>query len=531
MKNARSLASLFSVTTIAAVIFAACGCHKNENTGFSSGKSTQVAAVKNSFQEVTSQLDPGGSLFVYVGTEQWLQDLSGQIDQFRNIVSSIPDTSADDKRNVTRVFDVLTSLVKNSGVEQVSGVGLSSIATEKDFYRTKFLLHHYKGNDSGYLWSLFGKTPHSLNGLDYLPASTAFASFSDLDLAMLWTVLDKEIGQSGIPGAKEGLGQVPAEFEKNTGLNFDKVLASLGGEFGVVFTLDESKTISLPVPGQPLQVPEPGLVIVVKVKNDLIFNRVDELTKGNSQVIRTDKDGLRMRTMPIPLPLPLSVRPSVARSGEYLFLASNDALINELLAVKSGKTPGLKSTEEFKRLSRGLPVQGNQFGFVSQKFGKTLSEVQSKVMAQVANNQPAQAALMQKLMSFNKLPAQSFSVSANGDQGWVGIGNGNQDSSKIVLLPAIAAPAVAAGLLLPALSKAKAKAQRIACLNNLKQIEAAKQAWALDNKKGSQDVPTMNDLKPFLNAPGPLKCPVGGDYIIGAMDTQPRCSVPGHELQ
>ncbi|MDB6067423.1 MAG: hypothetical protein JWR26_3631 [Pedosphaera sp.] len=530
MKNARFLATLLSVTAIAAVVFAASGCKKNENVGGSSAKSTQAAATKNSFREVTSQLDAGGNLFVYVGTEQWLQNLSGEINGWRDAAKSIPDASTDDQRNVTRVFDVVTSLVKNSGVEEISGAGISSIATEKDFYRTKFILHHYKGNDAGYLWSLFGKSPHAFNGLDYLPASTAFATFSDLDLAMFWSVLNKEVGQSGIPGAKEGFNQVPTEFEKNTGLNFDKVLASLGGEFGLVFTLDETKTITLPVPGQPLQIPEPGVVLVVKVKDDLIFNRVDELMKGNSQVIRTDKDGLRMLTMPIPLPLPLSVRPSLARSGDYLFLASNDALINEALAVKAGKTPGLKSTEEFKRLSQGLPTKGNQFSFVSQKFGRTFSEVQSKFMAQVANGQPAQAALMQKLAGFNKVAPQSFSVSANGDEGWVGMGNGNQDTSKLVLLPAVAAPAMVAGMLLPALAKAKAKAQQAACINNLRQIDAAKQTWALENKKGAQDVPTMDDLKPFLNGAGALKCPAGGDYIIGAVDTQPRCSVPGHEL-
>ncbi|HEY1718269.1 MAG TPA: hypothetical protein VGH42_08250 [Verrucomicrobiae bacterium] len=75
--------------------------------------------------------------------------------------------------------------------------------------------------------------------------------------------------------------------------------------------------------------------------------------------------------------------------------------------------------------------------------------------------------------------------------------------------------------------------QRNACINNLRQIDGAKNEWALEKGKKAGDAVTEADIKPYikLDADGNLpKCPSGGTYTIGKVGENPACSIPGHAL-
>ena len=73
-------------------------------------------------------------------------------------------------------------------------------------------------------------------------------------------------------------------------------------------------------------------------------------------------------------------------------------------------------------------------------------------------------------------------------------------------------------------------AQRNVCINNLRQIEVAKQQWALENDKTADAIPFAEDLLPYLSNMVFPVCPSGGTYTINAVGLLPTCSVPGHVL-
>ena len=67
-----------------------------------------------------------------------------------------------------------------------------------------------------------------------------------------------------------------------------------------------------------------------------------------------------------------------------------------------------------------------------------------------------------------------------------------------------------------------------ACINNLRQLDGAKQQWAIENKMSSNSVPRWEDVLPYLKQK-PV-CPKQGTYTLNSVAENPQCSVAEHKL-
>ncbi|HWQ90964.1 MAG TPA: prepilin-type N-terminal cleavage/methylation domain-containing protein [Clostridia bacterium] len=93
-----------------------------------------------------------------------------------------------------------------------------------------------------------------------------------------------------------------------------------------------------------------------------------------------------------------------------------------------------------------------------------------------------------------------------------------------------------ASIAIPNFVRARTTSQMNACINNLRQIEYAKQLWALENKKVGADEPTWTEIRDYVNQM--IACPgtgvevLGSGYNVGNVNTLPTCAkaAEGHVL-
>jgi prepilin-type N-terminal cleavage/methylation domain-containing protein len=86
-----------------------------------------------------------------------------------------------------------------------------------------------------------------------------------------------------------------------------------------------------------------------------------------------------------------------------------------------------------------------------------------------------------------------------------------------------------AAIAIPNFVKARATAQKNACINNLRQIDGAKEQWALENKKSATSATVDTSVEEYIKGGAP-KCPGGGTYTYNVVDSSPTCTQALHTL-
>lgn len=121
-------------------------------------------------------------------------------------------------------------------------------------------------------------------------------------------------------------------------------------------------------------------------------------------------------------------------------------------------------------------------------------------------------------------PIKPLPVAAKKTGLWWGLG-------CLLAVPALFMIVAVVGLLaaiaIPSFIKGRNSSQLNACIGNMRQIESAKQSWALANNANSGaevEVAVVNDALKGGTTP---TCPADGTYIYHPVGAPPECSVHG----
>ena len=74
------------------------------------------------------------------------------------------------------------------------------------------------------------------------------------------------------------------------------------------------------------------------------------------------------------------------------------------------------------------------------------------------------------------------------------------------------------------------QAQINGCINNLRQIDGAKQQWALENRKTATALVNQTELVRYFKDNAMPVCPAGGVYTLNTVALAPTCNIPGHAI-
>jgi hypothetical protein len=296
---------------------------------------------------------------------------------------------------------------------------------------------------------------------------------------------------------------IVAEFAKglaemNQTMGFEDLLRSTGGEMGFFVTLNDAKQIAVPLPpdapqGLNLSFAEPGLAILIKVKDDQLMKLITAQLQNPelAEMVKQSQEGgetLYTMTTP-PLPVDIDLSPTLMKAGDYIILTTSLKLAKDILAVREGKNQGLAGTTEFKRLKGDMDLKGNQLHFISSRLGMEFGKLTKLGIAaaeeQVNAEGPAEQKIFEVMKKFmgmdNDQHAGQLSVLRVTPEGVVMESHSSGDAMGAAPLLLVGGAGIGASMLLPALATAKAKANAIKSVNNSSQLGRGLHGYASEN--------------------------------------------------
>ncbi len=493
--------------------------------------------TKAAYETVASHLDTGGDLLVVANLDGLMENAVTQLGAVFEGLSAAAGPAGGVPAPVREAFGRLPAFLQASGLDAIDGLGMSLVPRGDGLNNYKSFLRRDAGAASRPLWlATIGAAPRRLWSLNYLPRDTVFARTSAGDVRQLWQFMRQAAEAAGGPAGAQTLDGWSKSLTGILGTDLGTVLETLGADSFIALQLSSTRTVQIPMPNpggdapQMLTLPAPALLLGVAAKGDTASKALAALLAHSKLPLvqqATPLGALQSATLPVPLPIPLS--PSFAVHENMLLIGSTAEIVQEGMRAATAKD-GLLADAAFKKLLADLPMENNGLAYVSPRFSTTMLDLQTRLMETAGGRGGFNPTVLMKAMLGDGGPQQALVVTINEKDGVLTRGVTSAGGREMVASLAMAPVGMLSAIAIPSFMKARTTSQSNACINNLRQLDSAKEQWALEtNQAEGAKVDEAAALQYIKGARMPV-CPQGGTYTLNPIGQEPACSIPGHAL-
>ena len=267
------------------------------------------------------------------------------------------------------VLDALRAEVLTNGLQQVDAFGMSSTGQGGVFNHTAML--HHGTNGIGRLWQAAGTNSMALADLRFLPQHTVMAVHGRLNYANLRLWMGTAAVQAKDKPWMQSLTASIDAVKKEIPLAL--LHATWSGEFGLYLTANPGSTFVARHDGKSTSLNTPGVVLVVRFNDGKFGNALKAQLVGKlagNNVIKPNANAsanlFSYQAPELPGELGgLTLKPSICLWGNYVVLASTDALATAVLRQAGGTTAGqMAQAEEWAKLHGSSRTSSGRITYV-----------------------------------------------------------------------------------------------------------------------------------------------------------------------
>ena len=484
------------------------------------------ALVKKQFDAVAAHLDQGGDLLVIANVDgivekaaEWLRAIVG--------IATAGETNA---ASVRAAADKLPGFLRKNGFYSIQGVGLSAVPRADGLNEIKTYVSREPASANLPMWRIcVGSRPRRMACLDMIPADAAMFRAMLTEPATLWTLVKQGVAEVGGPEAVKGFDKAMAGFAKTAGAPMDTVVGSLGDEF--FFAVLVPRNAAAPAgrgaaPAMPWG--DASLLAGVAVKNDTLFNLISNKMTQAGQAVTVTNIGAAVVLKSGAQGGPLPISPCVAKFNGYLIVGLDEKAIKDAVGAMERKN-GVTTTAEFKKAFADRPMVNSGMAYSTPRFSQKILEIQGQAMSAAGGRPMPQFAALQKVL-IGESGQMAAMVTTVAPEGVLTSGISTMAGRDMATAMAAAPAGLLAAIAIPSFVKARSTSQSHACINNLRIMDAAKEQWAMAEKKESGDEPDVEGVCQYIGGARLPVCPAGGQYSLNPIGVAPTCSHPGHVL-